>query len=44
MSLIAVRRERKQLAPGPSRPPRLWKLLFGLILVGILIWRLSQLS
>lgn len=42
MSLIGVWRERKQLSVGPSRPPRLWKLIAALVLVAIVIWRLSQ--
>jgi hypothetical protein len=42
MSLIGVWRERKQLSPGPNRPPRLWKLIFALIVVAIVLWRLGQ--
>lgn len=43
MSLIGVWRDRKQLAAGPTRPPRLWKLIAALVIVAVLIWRLSQL-
>ena len=41
MSLIRIRRERKEQSTGPFRPPRLGKLLAGLILVLLLIWYLS---
>jgi hypothetical protein len=42
MSLIRVRRDRKSWGRGPDRPPRLWKLLLGLAIVGYLIWHLSS--
>jgi hypothetical protein len=42
MSLIGVWRERKEMSPGPSRPPRLWKLAFALLVVALILWRLSQ--
>lgn len=45
MSLIGIRRERKQdSGGGPTRPPRLWKLLVALALVIYVIWQLSQSS
>jgi hypothetical protein len=43
MSLIGVWRERKAERRGPTKPPRLWKLLVTLALVVFLIYRLSQL-
>jgi hypothetical protein len=27
---------------GPNRPPRLWRLFVGLILVALLIWYLGR--
>ena len=42
MSLLQIRRERKEGAGGPNRPPRLWKLLIGLAVVLYLIWYLGQ--
>jgi hypothetical protein len=42
MSLIRIRRDRREGAPGPGRPPRLWKQIIVLILVLILIWYLSR--
>jgi hypothetical protein len=44
MSLIEIRRERKRGSIGPNRPPRLWKLLAALVLVGFLIWHLSRIA
>jgi hypothetical protein len=44
MSLIEIRRERKRASLGPNRPPQLWKLLVGLVLVGFLIWHLSRIA
>jgi len=44
MSLISIRRERRQEAGGPTRPPRLWKLLIGLAIVVYLIWYLSRVA
>jgi hypothetical protein len=43
MSLIGVWRERKQERRGPTKPPRLWKLVDTLALVAFLIYQLSQL-
>lgn len=43
MSLIQIRRERKDQSIGPFRPPRLGRLLAGLILVLLAIWYLSTL-
>ena len=42
MSLIEIRRERKQFSGGPTRPPSLWKMLLGLAMVSFLIWYLSR--
>jgi hypothetical protein len=42
MSLIGVWRDRKQLSTGPNRPPRLWKLIVAIIVVGIVLWRLAH--
>lgn len=42
MSLIRIRRERKAESIGPGRPPRLGRLLVGLILVLLGIWYLSS--
>jgi hypothetical protein len=44
MSLLRIRRERKEQSIGPWRPPRLGKLLVGLILVILAIWYLSGLG
>jgi hypothetical protein len=44
MSLLRIRRERKEEAYGPFRPPNLLKLLAALLLVLIAIWYLSGLS
>lgn len=41
MSLIRIRRERKEQAIGPFRPPKLRRLLFGLIVVLLALWYLS---
>ena len=41
MSLIRIRRERKEQSVGPYRPPKLGKLLVGMILVLLAIWYLS---
>jgi amino acid transporter len=42
MSLIRVRRKRREEHRGPNRPPRLWRLLIGMILVILLLWWLGQ--
>jgi hypothetical protein len=42
MSLLQIRRERKEGAAGPTRPPRLWKLLITLAVVLYMIWYLGQ--
>jgi hypothetical protein len=44
MSLIRVRRERREEHRGPNRPPRLWRLILGLIIVLLLLWYLRQLG
>jgi hypothetical protein len=45
MSLIRIRRERKEgQGGGPVTPPGLWKLIFALVLVLLLIWYLSRLG
>jgi hypothetical protein len=43
MSLLRIRRERKDDSIGPFRPPRLGKLLVGLVVVLFAIWYLSGL-
>ena len=43
MSLIRIRRERKEQSSGPVQPPRLKRLLAGLVLVLLAIWYLSTL-
>ena len=42
MSLLQIRRERKEVGGGPTRPPRLWKLVATLAVVLYLIWYLGQ--
>ncbi|HEX6133933.1 MAG TPA: hypothetical protein VFZ24_08215 [Longimicrobiales bacterium] len=44
MSLLSIRRERRAERRGPNRPPRLWKLVFALCIVIVLLWYLRQLS
>ncbi|HEX6309226.1 MAG TPA: hypothetical protein VFZ69_13610 [Longimicrobiales bacterium] len=44
MSLLSIRRERREGHRGPDRPPRLWKLILGLCIVIALLWYLGQLS
>jgi hypothetical protein len=44
MSLIRVRRERREEHRGPNRPPRLWRLLAGFIIAILLFWWLSQIG
>ncbi|HEX7090170.1 MAG TPA: hypothetical protein VF192_08535 [Longimicrobiales bacterium] len=44
MSLIGIRRERRQQGGGQFRPPALWKLVAALALVLLAIWYLSRLS
>lgn len=42
MSLLEIRRERKQGTGGPSRPPRLWKQAIALAVILYLIWYLDR--
>jgi hypothetical protein len=42
MSLIRIRRERRDDAPGPAKPPRLWKQVVVLVLVLVLMWYLRR--
>jgi hypothetical protein len=42
MSLLSIRRERRDDHKGPNRPPQMWKLLLGLAIVAALICYLSQ--
>ncbi|HSK18931.1 MAG TPA: hypothetical protein VK912_07310 [Longimicrobiales bacterium] len=42
MSLLNIRRERREGHRGPHRPPQMWKLLLGLAVVAALIWYLAQ--
>ena len=44
MSLLRIRRERKEESIGPFRPPRLGKLLVGLVIAILAIWYLSGLG
>jgi hypothetical protein len=44
MSLIRVRRERREEHRGPNRPPRLGRLVLGMIIVILLLWYLAQLG
>ena len=44
MSLLRIRRERKDESIGPFRPPSLGKLLAALLLVLVAIWYLSGLG
>jgi hypothetical protein len=44
MSLIEVWRDRRRGSVGPTKPPRLWKLLASLAIVGYMIWYLSRLT
>jgi hypothetical protein len=44
MSLIGIRRERRQQGGGRIRPPALWKLVAALALVLLAIWYLSRLT
>jgi hypothetical protein len=43
MSLLSIRRERRDHHRGPNQPPRLWRLIVGFILVLILVWYLGRL-
>ncbi len=42
MSLIGLRRERREQGGGRLRPPALWKLMAALALVLLAIWYLSR--
>ena len=42
MSLIELRRERREQGGGRLRPPALWKLLAALLAVLLAIWYLSR--
>jgi hypothetical protein len=44
MSLLSIRRERREDQRGPHRPPQMWKLLLGLAVVIVLFWYLRQLT
>lgn len=44
MSLLRIRRERKAESMGPLRPPRLSRLILGLLVAGLVIWYLSGLG
>lgn len=44
MSLLSIRRERRDQHRGPNRPPRLWRLVIGFILVLLLVWFLGQIA
>ncbi|HUF49238.1 MAG TPA: hypothetical protein VMN60_00280 [Longimicrobiales bacterium] len=42
MSLLSIRRERREEHRGPNRPANLWKLLVGLAIVAVLFWYLGR--
>jgi hypothetical protein len=42
MSLLSIRRERRDAHRGPNRPPHMWKLVLGLCIVIALLWYLRQ--
>jgi hypothetical protein len=42
MSLIEIRRERRSQGGGPTRPPKLWRLLIALAVIAYLLWYLSR--
>jgi hypothetical protein len=44
MSLIRVRRERREEHRGPNRPPRLWRLVIGFIIVMLMLYYLRQIG
>lgn len=44
MSLLSIRRERRNEHRGPNRPPRLWRLIVGLIIVAVLLWYLGRIT
>lgn len=42
MSLIRIRRNRREQTGGPVRPPSLWKLILALAAVVAAIWWLGR--
>jgi amino acid transporter len=44
MSLLNIRRERREEHRGPNRPTRLWRLIVGFIVVVVLLYYLAQIS
>ena len=42
MSLIGLRRERREQGGGRMRPPALWKLMAAFVLVLLALWYLSR--
>jgi hypothetical protein len=42
MSLLSIRRERREEHRGPNKPPRLWRLMIGLVIVAVLLWYLGR--
>lgn len=42
MSLIEIRRDRKRQSGGPTRPPKLWRLLLALAVIAYLLWYLNR--
>ena len=44
MSLLRIRRERREGMPGPNRPPALWKLFVAMVIVGFILWYLGQIG
>lgn len=43
MSLLSIRRERREEQRGPHRPAHLWKLLLGFAIVIVAFWYLRHL-
>jgi hypothetical protein len=44
MGLLSVWKERKEVSPHQPRRARTWRLLAGLVFVGVLIWLLEQVA
>ncbi len=44
MSLLRVLRERRGGTRTPATPPRLWRLLAGLVIVALMLWMASRIA
>jgi hypothetical protein len=44
MSLLRVLRERRGGSRTPAKPPRLWRLIAGLVIVALMIWMASRIA